>query len=29
VRYLEDESRELFAKDLAFFYGAFIVEEAV
>lgn len=29
VRYLEDESRELFAKDLAFFYSAFIVEEAV
>ncbi len=26
VRYLEEESRELFAKDLAFFYSAFIVE---
>ncbi|MES1240713.1 MAG: DUF3419 family protein [Acidobacteriota bacterium] len=27
VRYLEEESRELFAKDLAFFYSAFVVEE--
>lgn len=27
VRYLEEESRELLAKDLAFFYSAFIVEE--
>lgn len=27
VRYLEQESRELHAKDLAFFYGAFVVEE--
>lgn len=29
VRYLEEESRELFAKDLAFFYSAFVVEEVV
>ncbi len=29
VRYLETESRELFAKDLAFFYSAFIVEETI
>ena len=29
VRWLEAESRELFAKDLAFFYSAFIVEEAI
>ncbi|HET9227991.1 MAG TPA: DUF3419 family protein [Thermoanaerobaculia bacterium] len=28
VRYLEAESKELFAKDLAWFYSAFIVEEA-
>ena len=29
VRYLEAESKELFAKDLAWFYSAFILEEAV
>jgi S-adenosylmethionine-diacylglycerol 3-amino-3-carboxypropyl transferase len=27
VRYLEEESRELFVRDLAFFYSAFVVEE--
>ena len=29
VRYLEAESKELFAKDLAWFYSAFVVEEVV
>lgn len=29
VRYLEEESGELFARDLAWFYSAFIVEEVV
>jgi S-adenosylmethionine-diacylglycerol 3-amino-3-carboxypropyl transferase len=29
ARYLEAESRQLFARDLAFFYSAFVVEEAV
>ncbi|HWM94968.1 MAG TPA: DUF3419 family protein [Thermoanaerobaculia bacterium] len=29
VRYLEAESKELFAKDLAWFYSAFILEEVV
>lgn len=28
VRFLEEESRDLFARDLAFFYSAFVVEEA-
>ena len=27
VRFLEDESRDLFARDLAFFYSAFVLEE--
>jgi S-adenosylmethionine-diacylglycerol 3-amino-3-carboxypropyl transferase len=29
TRYLEAESQELFARDLAFFYSAFVVEEVV
>lgn len=29
VRYLEAESKELFAKDLAWFYSAFVLEEVV
>ena len=29
VRYLEAESKELFARDLAWFYSAFVVEEVV
>lgn len=29
VRYLEEESKELFARDLAWFYSAFILEEVV
>jgi len=29
VRYLEAESRELFARDLAWFYSAFVVEEVL